>query len=110
MVKRKMPKSYIFFVVFPLLGLLLIPLFQFLAYNKFIYQHFLPLRQLLYRFVGWTLIPSYTVYGIFICVVCAAVFGVYLYQKKINIIQFLIVIVLNLFAWLSVAYYYISSA
>ena len=57
----------ILLIIYPLIGVISIPLFRFAAYSKWFYNF--SFRNILYRFLGWNVIPFYSIGGFVILLI-----------------------------------------
>ena len=98
----KKNKFFIASIIFPIFCQLMLQLFYYVSHADFSF------RDALYRFIGWSLLPFYTVAGLFICIMILIMSIIRIREKKISWLQFVIIIILNVLSWLHIASVYIS--
>jgi hypothetical protein len=91
-------------LVYPLFGVISIPMFHFFAYSEWFYKF--SFRNALYRFWGWTVIPFYSISGFFILLAIIIFTIICIIKKLISKKEIIIILSVNIISWFFIAYSY----
>jgi len=101
----KISKYFVTMIIFPLFCVLMIPIEQFLGYSDFLYSNMFVFRNFMYDLFGTYLLPFYALSGFFINIFIIIISISKIRIKKIRFIEFILILLANIFAWLYVTNY-----
>jgi len=106
-------KKHRFFIIsicFAILFSLILPIFNCIAFNKFPFNFSASFRDPLYQFIGFFILPVYTLSGLIIIILLAAMSFKRLKNHKINMLQIICILSSHTCVWLYTANSYILMA